>query len=259
MREAGIAAASFLEQAEALPFAGLADLLPPGGVLVLSPHPDDETLGCGGLLALAAQGGRRVRVVLVSDGAASHPGSAVWPPRRLAALRLREMRAALAVLGPGAGALLALGLPDGAIPDAGPAFEAALAAVLAGPAREIGASTVLTTWRHDPHGDHRATALLAAAVARATGARLWEFPVWGWRHRTPLAGWPPPPPLALPGPPAGLRLDIGPVLPLKRAAIAAHASQASGLIADAPGGFRLPEAMLAVLTRPFEVYLAGET
>lgn len=39
-------------------------------MLVLAPHPDDETLGCGGLLARAADQGLRPRVAFLTNGAA---------------------------------------------------------------------------------------------------------------------------------------------------------------------------------------------
>lgn len=38
-------------------------------VLVLAPHPDDEIFGCGGVLALYAQQGAHIDVVVVTDGA----------------------------------------------------------------------------------------------------------------------------------------------------------------------------------------------
>ncbi len=37
-------------------------------MLVFAPHSDDETLGCGGMLALAARNGAKVHVVLVTNG-----------------------------------------------------------------------------------------------------------------------------------------------------------------------------------------------
>lgn len=40
--------------------------------LVFAPHPDDEVLGCGGTIALKAQAGVRVKVVVMTDGRASH-------------------------------------------------------------------------------------------------------------------------------------------------------------------------------------------
>ena len=38
-------------------------------VLVLSPHPDDDVLGCGGLLAYLSEEGAKIKVVYFDDGA----------------------------------------------------------------------------------------------------------------------------------------------------------------------------------------------
>jgi LmbE family N-acetylglucosaminyl deacetylase len=62
-------------------------------VLVFSPHPDDETLGCGGTLARLAQL-CPVKVVLVTDGS----GAGGLPPGA-GAVRQTEFVKALAVLG----------------------------------------------------------------------------------------------------------------------------------------------------------------
>ena len=53
----------------------------------------------------------------------------------------------------------------------------------------------------------------------------------------------------------GWRLDVRAALPLKEAAIAAHRSQTTDLIADDPGGFRLLPQVLAHFTRPWEIFL----
>ena len=50
-------------------------------------------------------------------------------------------------------------------------------------------------------------------------------------------------------------LYIGDVLANKRAAIAAHLSQTTDLIADDPSGFRLSAETIVRLTQPTEVYL----
>jgi len=42
--------------------------LPPGPYLVFAPHPDDETFGMGGTIALAGQAGIAVHVVVLTDG-----------------------------------------------------------------------------------------------------------------------------------------------------------------------------------------------
>ncbi len=44
-------------------------------VLVIVAHPDDESFWCGGQLAALAKAGHAVRVVALSDGVASRPGT----------------------------------------------------------------------------------------------------------------------------------------------------------------------------------------
>ncbi|MEJ7661827.1 MAG: PIG-L family deacetylase [Hymenobacter sp.] len=81
------------------------------------PHPDDEALGCGGLLALLRRAGQPVYVALVSDGTMPAPqlGRASAPARR--AVREGELRHALALLDVHTEPLL-LRLPDAAVPTA---------------------------------------------------------------------------------------------------------------------------------------------
>jgi LmbE family N-acetylglucosaminyl deacetylase len=72
--------------------------LPRGRVLVLVPHPDDETLGCGGVLIQHGEQGDRIKVVFATDGAA---GDALGYYAGLDYLELRreEARRAGAILG----------------------------------------------------------------------------------------------------------------------------------------------------------------
>jgi len=242
----GECAATILARMRALPFAPPEALLGARTPLILAPHPDDESLGCGGLIATCCAMGRPPVVVVLTDGAASHPGSAAFPPARLVALRAAETRAAVAALGLPPSRLHLMGLPDGQVPHAGPAMEHA-AATVAAIARDSGVGTILGTWEHDPHDDHAAAHAIAARAAVLAGVRLLSYPVWGWalppRRRLDV------------GTIAGLRLDITAQLPAKRRAIAAHASQHGAVVADDPRGFRLPAPLLAALDQPFEVFL----
>lgn len=228
-----------------LPFAEL-DAIAPGTSLILAPHPDDESLGCGGLIALASARGRPPVIIGVTDGAGSHPNSPSFPPARLRATRETELRAAAAILGVGAERVHFLGLPDTRAPLAGPAFDAAVESVIA-LARRYGVTSIFASWRFDPHCDHEATAALGTAVSDATGLRLAFYPVWGWLL---------PPETSLPiADLAGARLDVSTMVARKRRAIAAHATQYADLITDDPDGFRLPHALLALFERDFEVFL----
>jgi LmbE family N-acetylglucosaminyl deacetylase len=243
------AAGDALARMAALPFAGLDDILAPGPALLLAPHPDDETLGCGGLIAESGALGRELHVLVVTDGTGSHPGSRAWPAERLRALREQEARRAVGELGLAVDRIAFFGLRDTKAPHGGAALDEAVSRIAAH-ATERGARTILTTWRHDPHGDHVAVSRMGAAVARAIGGRLLEYPVWGWTL-------PPNQPLD-DAPASGRRLDITRHLPAKRRAIAAHRSQTTDLIDDDPNGFLLPAEFLALFTRPFEVFLSSD-
>jgi LmbE family N-acetylglucosaminyl deacetylase len=220
--------------------------------LIIAPHPDDESLGCGGLIAALCALGLPPWVAVLTDGAASHPGSVACPPARVASLRRAELRQAVRALGLPEERLLPLDLPDGAAT----AHLADAAARLVRLVPHPGA--ILTSWRHDPHADHAAAATLAEqlmARMRPPAPRLLSYPVWGLGFAHALPGFPMPPPPLLPVPPRGLRLDVSAQLPAKRRAIAAHVSQTTRLIADTRDGFTLPPALLALADRPFETFL----
>ena len=237
------------EHVPLLPRQALRDF---GATLVIAPHPDDESLGCGGTLALLHDRGLSVRVVVVSDGSGSHPGSHRFPPEALARVRQSESREAGRCLGLGPTTTGFLGLPDGRVPTpAAPGFAEAAALLRADlVAARFRPATVLLPWRRDPHCDHRASAQLArAALADLRPApRLLEYPIWAWQAADPRDR-------PAPGEVLAWRLDLSGVLPRKRAAIAAHRSQTSDLIDDDPSGFRLTAEMLAHFTRPWELFL----
>lgn len=144
----------------------------PDELIVFSAHPDDETLGVGGLLARAAADGIPVRVVVA---AACDPG------------RMDELDTALASLGlPTAPAAtpLALGLPDGALKRHADDLRTAIAEILDTPS-DAGNRLVLAPWTGDRHGDHRTLGREVVAAARERGLRVLLYPVWLWQWGTP--------------------------------------------------------------------------
>lgn len=243
-----IGAGDYLRRLADLPVRSLDEIAGGRGIVVVAPHQDDESLGCGGLIRAATMAGLPVEVVFTSDGAGSHPGSVRFPAARLRELREQEALAALAILGVVEAAVTFLRLPDTAVPTSGPAFDAGVARIEAA-VRAIAAGTIFVTWRHDPHCDHAASAIMAEAAASESGVGLMEYPIWGF-------DLPPDRPLAPMGP-AGCRLDVTPWLAAKRRAIAAHRSQITMLIDDDPAGFRLTAAQLARFDTPYETFLAG--
>ena len=232
-----------------LPVVDVQELLGNDGpVLVVAPHPDDESLGCGGLIATCCARGREVHVLIVTDGSGSHPRSRAFPPPRLAALRADEARQAVGALGVPPDRLTCLGIRDGAAPHAGHGLRDGVQGI-ASYARRHGIGTICATWKHDPHPDHVAAYRMASGAAQQTGARLLSYPVWGWT--LPNRAWLPVEAVS------GARIDITPHLEAKRRAIACHRSQISDLIDDDPTAFRLQPDFLALLTGRYEVFIHG--
>lgn len=225
------------------------DLLAVRAALVVAPHPDDEALGCGGLLAALAEAGARLGVVFVTDGGASHPRSQDWPRPRLAALRAEEAAASLAALGAADAARVHLGLPDAGIERHGAAWSSAIGQMVAF-AEALRPELVLVPWRRDPHRDHRDAHALAAEALRRTGLRprLLEYAIWldelGAEGDRPRAGEV-----------YTSRLDIAPWRSRKRAAVESHRSQLGLVVQDDPRGFVLSSSTVNRLTDGDEVYL----
>jgi len=218
-----------------------------GRLVVVSPHPDDETFGAGGTMAVLAAAGWSVTLVAVTDGEGSHPGSPTHPPGVLAARRRDETAAALAALGlDDVVEVVRLGLPDRAVAEHAGALRASLDEQLTGAAR------CLTTAPSDGHRDHVATAGAAAAACRARDVPLATFPVWTWLRTRPgddPAIWARATATSLPDE----------VVQRKAAAVDAYASQLRSLGPDPADAAVLPDGFAAHFRRAVEVLFAGHT
>lgn len=227
------------------PLRNLKALVGAGPIVVLAPHPDDEALACGGLLAAAAAARVRVVVHILTDGRHSHPGSNAWPPHRVAARRKFEALRAAAALRLRHNALRFERHVDGTLIQDWRRAEQIADKIASGVAREA-APTLIAPWRGDLHPDHMAASAIAdlverycarakglrylvwarqqAHLARVDPGRVWRFPIHAWRAR-------------------------------KRAAIRAYRTQTTRLIEDvqveaAPS--------LAPFLGPYEPYLASD-
>lgn len=234
--------------------------LPARRIVVIAPHPDDESLGCGGLIAALAADRREILVVFITDGAGSHPNSPAWPAARLSEQRRQEGWNAVSRLGVRTPPPLFLNLPDAAMPNLESPEGQAAVARLSDELMAFRTDLMLLPWRRDPHRDHRdAWALAHAALARAGDAgaaaqrstaprpAMLEYAVWldelGAEGDHPQ-----------PGEAELVAFDIAPVLALKRRAVEAHLSQTTDLIDDDPDGFRLTAATIDRLVGPVERY-----
>ena len=142
-----------------------------GRLVVVAAHPDDETLAVGGLIRAVHARGALAGIVVGTDGEAAFPGLDRSGRDALGRARRDELASALRSQGMGDVPVRWLGLPDSALDSDTMAGE--LAGSLAG------ADSYLAPWEGDPHPDH-AAAGIAAAAAAPVATHGWSYPIWMW-------------------------------------------------------------------------------
>ena len=149
-------------------------------LLLVAPHPDDETLGFGATAATLQSRGVEVGVVSVSDGGGAYASLSPLERTWLEQTRRSELLHATRHLG--LKTPISLGLPDGQLCD----HEIFLADKLSALLSELGPGAwCAATWRGDGHPDHEAVGRAAAVAAQCSGAKLLEYPVWMWHWACP--------------------------------------------------------------------------
>jgi LmbE family N-acetylglucosaminyl deacetylase len=145
-------------------------------LLVVSPHPDDEVLGAGGLIRHWTRARRPVTLLSITDGEAAYTD---WPG--LGLLRRSELQQALAILGGTRPLAVGLNIPDGRVQQHGEALRAALAALCD---RD---TTLIAPYEADGHPDHDAAGAVCREFAQTAGLAIARYPIWAWHHSTPAA------------------------------------------------------------------------
>ncbi len=224
-----------------------------GTSLIIAPHPDDESLGCGGTIALLKNAGRKVHIFFVSDGSLSHPNSKKYDASGLVALRKEEAIAAAKALGVDEADCSFLMLKDGAVAASGDAgFEVAVNA-MGKILLEIMPAHIFLPWKNDPHPDHKATWQMVNAAVKMHRLQptLWHYLIWFWERGEADE--------SLINDTDWYKINISNVVEKKQAAIAAHVSQVTGLIDDDPDGFTLSPEVLAHFSNSFELFIILKT
>jgi LmbE family N-acetylglucosaminyl deacetylase len=142
-------------------------------VLAVCPHPDDESIGCGGTLRRHVVEGDAVHVIFLTSGEAGGHGR---PPDETARLREEEADRATRILGVAAAEFWHQ--PDGALRS-----TEALVRRMRHKLRRWRPRVIYTPHADDDHPDHRAAARL---VRRAVGAARPKVEVWMYEVWTPL-------------------------------------------------------------------------
>jgi LmbE family N-acetylglucosaminyl deacetylase len=200
-------------------------------LLVIVPHPDDETLGIGGFIAMQVAQSRSVQVVAVTDGE-----NAYTTGTNLEIVRRAEQMAALKRLGVNAGDVARLQLTDSEVTSPENALVELLLPFVTSDTH------ILAPWTGDFHPDHEACGRAASQIAERRGSTLTFYFFWTWHRGTPalLRDLPL---RSLTVPPDQMRA--------KEEALSNHLSQL-----DHPSGEPiLPDYLLWPARRPSEIFL----
>lgn len=154
--------------------------------VVFAPHQDDETLGCGGTIALKRSQGVPVKVVFITDGRQGRPD---WiEPEKIVPFRQQEAETALNILGVEPPDTYFIGEADGSLSQLSDSQRHKLITRLSEVLKSSCPQEVYVPHFQDGHPDHEATfGLVQAAIAHSgLQTELLQYAIWAFWHN-PLA------------------------------------------------------------------------
>jgi len=223
--------------------------------LIVAPHPDDETLGCGALILRKRHNGTTVTLAVVTDGRHSHRSDS-FSPGELAQLRRQELREAASRLALPEDSVRWLGIEDGTVAENEDSLVGQLVALLT----ELCPDELYATCADEPHPDHASVGRAARRAAHeVAGVTLLEYPIWLWntwplrkgdRIASTLAA------LTRMIPGGCWKVGTGRYVDKKLFALQAHGSQVRrpSTVPPTMEWGVLPEPMLAAASGPFELF-----
>ena len=187
-------------------------------VTVFAPHPDDETIACGGMIAQATARGDEVSIVILTDGRYSHKSEfKIWPnpkPDKIRATRRREAIKASDVLGIVMENIHFMGFEDGTLVQHMSEAREFVKLHL----KKWKPTEVYVPCAGDAHADHAATneIVLTAISELGLNTDLYEYIVWQ-KDELELGN--------ISDRPNAVKLDISEILEVKMRALRMYQSQ----------------------------------
>ena len=142
--------------------------------IILSPHPDDEVLGAGGLIHTLTSQGSPVRVISITDGEAAYPHAS-----ELGIRRRNELRSALRKLSPHHVETLRLAIPDGQVRHFENKVFSALESMITPD------TLIVAPFEEDGHPDHDAAGRVACRISGTHKLSMVRYPIWTWHQSDP--------------------------------------------------------------------------
>ena len=151
-------------------------------MMVFAPHPDDETLACGGIIIKKIEQRFDVYVTVMTDGRHSHDvtlGLSEPSPETIAEIRAKEFSEATSILGVNPSNLTVLGFEDGKLKEHMTEAREKTVRIL----RDVRPSEIYMPYRDDANEDHRTTYEIVADAVREADLhpKMYEYSVWNGR------------------------------------------------------------------------------
>ncbi len=154
--------------------------------IIVAPHPDDEVLGCSGLIQRMIENGKQMHVVILSGGGKSHQGCCHIDESTLIESRRNLSRKAAAILELPLDQLHLLDYPDGNISFNNPETQSLQALI-----EEISPDAIFVPHRNEGWSDHIEAGNIVREIIRikSTPIQLYEYCVWFWYYNTWNVDW----------------------------------------------------------------------
>lgn len=160
-------------------------LLLPDTFILVAPHPDDEIIGCAGLMQCALKSGKQVDVVILSGGEKSHSGCCHIDEKTLVEARRELSCRATQVVGFPLEHLHFLNYPDGGI-----TYNHAETKRLKQLIAEIKPDAIFIPHQGEGWSDHvEAGRIIKKLTEKCTGIQLYEYCVWFWYYNVWNIDW----------------------------------------------------------------------
>lgn len=145
-----------------------------GTTLIIAPHPDDEVIGCGGLIARLVGEGKTPHIIIMTGGEGSHENCCSTSADEIIKARRNLTRKALSILGVSEQYIHELNFPDGGISE-----NCDQTAALKKKINALKPQSVFVPHWGEGWNDHVETARIVKRIL-SPDVDIWEYCVWMW-------------------------------------------------------------------------------
>lgn len=152
------------------------ELFPSGKVLIVAPHPDDEVMGCGGLIARLVSAGQVPNIIILTGGEGSHAACCQISSSDIIKNRRELTRKALGILGEPETHVYELNYPDGGILKEDEETNKLISLI-----KEINPDCIFVPHWGEGWRDHVFTKKIVEEISPRE-AVIYEYCVWLWYY-----------------------------------------------------------------------------